>query len=956
VRARIAIATGALALLCLWAAPAGAALSGDECLGAAPGFGFCEFEATFAPQPGEAPLQAGSHPEEFEVFLSMSTEVEPEGPNGKETIPSGEVKDLRIAAPPGFLAAPTAVPACSTVDFLSGENLSLTNCPAASAVGTTTVEYQAVGTTQTLPVYSLQPAPGTAAKIGFVVEGVAPVTVDLLVSPKPPHNGIAEIANVTQVRYFFASTTTLWGVPAAASHDDDRGACLLPENDGEECPVALSPRAFLTLPARCSGPLVSEAEADSWQRPGEWAKTASETAGASVGCARLPFEPEVSSQPTTDRAAGASGLAFGIDVDDPGLTDPQGKAASQVKETLVRLPEGMTLNPSAAEGLGVCTPGQYEAEQLSTEFGSGCPAAAKLGSVEVETDLLEGTILRGEVFLAAPGANPFDSLLAIYITVRERERGVFVKLAGEVEPDPRTGQLTTTVKDIPQLPFSAFRFRFREGARAPLITPNACGSHTTEVELTPWADPSKPIVRTDSFEISSGPGGGPCPPGGAPPFAPGFQAGTLQATAGSHSPFLARFTRKDGEQDMTRFSFTLPEGLLGKIAGVGRCPDAAIALARAKSGRAEQAAPSCPPNSLIGSVLGGAGVGAQLTHVPGHLYMAGPVGTAPLSIVALVPAVAGPFDVGNVVTRVALKLNPLTAQVEVDGANSEPLPHILAGIPLRVRDVRVNTDRPGFTLNPTDCEPKRIAGLLWGGGADPFSPADDAPVALAAPFAATDCAALGFGPRLKILLRGGPRRGAHPALRAVVRPRPGQANFARAVVTLPRSAFLEQAHIRTICTRVQFAAGPGNGALCPKGARYGYARAWSPLLEGPAQGPVFLRSSDNNLPDLVAALTGPPSAPVDFELSARIDSVRGGIRSTFARIPDVPVSRFVLNMQGGKKGLIVNSRHLCHKPGRNRARANLKGQNGRLERARPRVVALKCAKRRKARRTRRGSG
>ncbi len=940
-RARLAttILAGAV-LAALWAPPAHAVKGGADCVQAEPAFGFCDFAAIFEPQPGDTQLQAGSHPEEFVVELSMNTEKEPEGLEGEETIPTEEVKDLRILAPPGLVVAPSAVETCSIVDFLSGENLALTNCPAATAVGKTTVEFGVVGDTNTLPVYNLEPAPGTAAKIGFVVEGLAPVTVNLLLSPTPPHNGIARITNVSQARYFFSSTTTLWGVPADESHNHERGVCL---KEGDDCSLAVSPQAFFTLPTRCDGPLRTRAEARSWQNPGVWDAIEAETEHGAVLCAKLPFEPEVSAQPTTNQAAGASGLQFAIDVEDPGLTDPEGKAASQIKETVVRLPAGMTLNPSAAEGLGVCTPDQYEAEQLNTPFGQGCPAASKLGAVEVESELLKDTIFRGDVFLAEPYQNPFGSLLAIYITVREAQRGVFTKLAGEVSPDPRTGQITTTVSDIPQLPFSHFRFRFREGARAPLITPNSCGTFTTEVALTPWADPAETLTATDSFAIASGVGGGPCPAGARPPFEPGFRAGTLSAEAGAHTPFYARLTRRDGDQDMTRFSFKLPPGLVGKIAGVERCGEAEIAAARSKSGKAEQASPSCPPGSRIGGVLGGAGVGSQLTYVPGDLYMAGPVGTAPLSIVAIVPAVAGPFDVGNVVTRVALTLNPITAQVEVDGANSEPLPHILAGIPLRVRDVRVLTDRPQFTLNPTGCEEKQIGGLIWGGGADAFSGADDAPVALAERFAAVNCAKLGFRPKLQIKLKGGTRRGGHPALKAIVTPRPGDANFSRAAVTLPRSAFLDQAHIRTICTRVQFAAEGGNGAGCPAGAVYGEATAWSPLLEEPLSGPVYLRSSENNLPDLVVALHG----LVDIELSSRIDSVKGGIRSTFAAIPDAPVSRFVLEMQGARKGLIVNSRNLCAAPGR--AKARLGAQNGRVQSTRPAVRASGCAKRDKRR-------
>ncbi|HMB53839.1 MAG TPA: hypothetical protein VKU40_11000, partial [Thermoanaerobaculia bacterium] len=416
-----------------------------------------------------------------------------------------------------------------------------------------------------------------------------------------------------------------------------------------------------------------------------------------------------------------------------------------------------------------------------------------------------------------------------------------------------------------------------------------------------------------------------------------------------------RLTRGDGMQDLSNFSAVLPPGVVGRIAGVGRCSEAQIAFARARQGsrggRVEQAHPSCPARSVLGHTTAGAGVGSQLTYVPGTLYLAGPYKGAPLSVVSITPAVAGPFDAGVVVVRVGLKLNPTTGVVEVDGAASDPIPHILKGIPLNVRDLRVYTDRPGFTLNATSCEPSATYATLWGAGTV-LDPSFETPVARAARYQAAGCAALAFKPKLAIKLKGGPRRGAHPALRAVVTPRPGDANFARAVVKLPTSAFLDQAHIRTICTRVQFAAGPGGGALCPKGARYGYARAWSPLLDAPAQGPVYLRSSNHKLPDLVVALTGPPSAPFQIELSARIDSVRGGIRSTFPAIPDLPVSRFILDMQGGKKGLIVNSRHLCHKPGRNRARSNIRGQNGRFSKTRPRVVALTCAKRRKARRKR----
>lgn len=382
---------------------------------------------------------------------------------------------------------------------------------------------------------------------------------------------------------------------------------------------------------------------------------------------------------------------------------------------------------------------------------------------------------------------------------------------------------------------------------------------------------------------------------------------------------------------MTKFSATLPPGVVGKLAGLAKCSDAQIAAAASKRGRAELASPSCPQSSLIGHTLAGAGVGSQLTYVPGSLYLAGPYNGDPLSVVAIVPAVAGPFDVGTVVVRVALTLNPVTAEVEVDGSHSDPLPHILQGIVLKVRDIRVFADRPQFTLNPTSCAPSKARATIFGSNLNVFSSADDVPVARSDRFQAAGCAGLAFKPALAMRLKGGTHRGDHPAFRATVTPRPGDANFAKAIVTLPRSAFLDQSHIKTICTRVQYAA-----KACPPGAIYGHAKAWSPLLDETVEGPVYLRSSNHKLPDLVAALHG----IVDVDVVGRIDSHKGGIRGNFETIPDVPVSRFILDMRGGNKGLIVNSRNLCaHK---SRAKAELTGQNGRRYEFGPVLRALGC--------------
>ncbi len=556
--------------------------------------------------------------------------------------------------------------------------------------------------------------------------------------------------------------------------------------------------------------------------------------------------------------------------------------------------------------------------------------------MEVRTPLLEGKLLRGQIYVATQDANPFGSLIALYMVIADPELGISVKLAGKVDPDPQTGQLITTFgeagHEIPQFPFSHFRFRFREGARAPLITPPRCGAYETTATFTPWANPNAPYTTTATFHIGSGPGGTPCPAPGPLPFTPGFEAGSIDNAAGSYSPFYMRLTRPDGQQDLTRFDAVLPPGVSGKIAGLARCADAAIALAATKSARQELAAPSCPEASRVGRTLAGAGAGSALTWVPGSLYLAGPYAGAPLSVVAITPAQAGPFDAGTVVVREALALDPTSAQVRVDGGASDPIPHILKGIPLHLRELRVFTDRPGFTLNPTSCEPSHTLSALFGSYLNPLSPVDDMPAYLAARYQAASCASLGFKPRLDLRLKGGTRRSAHPALRAELRARPGDANIGAANVILPRSAFLENAHIGTICTRPRFAAG-----TCPKASIYGRARAFTPLLDEPLEGPVYLRANGGarQLPDLVADLRG----TVDIELVGYIDAVNARIRTRFLT-PDAPVSRFVLNMKGGKKGLIANSANLCK--AKQRASAYLRGQNGRRHDFKPLVRALGC--------------
>jgi len=896
-------------------------------------FGLEAYELGYEEAGGGPITQAGSHPFQQTVVLTLNQDAATVTKSKYEAHSPALAKDVHTNLPPGFVGDPIPFPTCSLAQFLTVPSLGEDICPADTAVGATLVTVEEPGqlglTTFTAPVFNLEPAFGEPARFGFVLPAT-PIVIDTAVrsgGPEPEYNITASATNISQTAALLSSIVTFWGVPGDPRHDEARGfgcqqqARELAQREACKPSEAAHPPAFLRLPTSCAGPLQSTTEIDSWLEPHSLLSFPASPALPTLdGCNQLPFAPTIHSEPTSNAATSPTGLSFDLNFSNEGLTNAQGNAESDLKKAAVTLPEGFTINASLAEGLGVCSEAQYQASTLAV--GSGCPETSKVGEVEAESPLVK-PVIHGSLYVAEQQNNPYHNLTTLYLVLRNAELGILVKQALKVTPDPQTGRLITEVDNIPQLPFSHLRIALRQGQRAPLITPPACGTFTVEADLYPWSNPSAPVHKESSFKITEGPEGKPCPQGAAP-FRPGFEAGSLNNQAGSYSPFVLHITRKDGEQDITKLSSILPPGMVGKIAGVAKCPQASVEAAKHISGRRELASPSCPASSQIGTTRAGAGVGSTLVYVGGKLYLGGPYHGDPLSVVAIVPAVAGPFDVGDVVVQEALTLNPVTAEVEVDGSASDPLPHSLAGIPLNVRDIRVFTDRPNFTLNPTSCEESSTRATLWGGGTALF-PTSETPVGLRSRFQAAGCASLGFKPKLKIKLKGGTKRGGHPALKAIVTPRKGDANFSRAVVTLPHSAFLDQAHIRTICTRVQFNANGGNGAGCPSASIYGRAKAWSPLLEEALEGPVFLRSSNHNLPDLVVALHG----LVNIDLDSRIDSVKGGIRSTFAAIPDAPVSRFVLEMQGAKKGLIVNSTDICR--GTHKADAELRGQNGKLD-------------------------
>ncbi len=871
---------------------------------------------------------AGIHPDRMDIHIGLAMD-------GAHS--DGDLRDLRLDLPAGLLANPEAVEECSQARFFAPRespyeaSLSGENCPDEAQVGVVAVRSSyGGGVTRHFGVFNLTAPYGSAEAIGFAPFGVPMIFTARL---RDSDQGLAfELKNLSRAVNIQAIDLTLWGTPWDYHHDVERGNCLNEVDPadyhgvasheepgkgivGGTCWVPLSAsyvNSYLTLPTTCGEPMEWAVAAASWQQPGTAA--ASELLRDGKGdpvlvndCIEVLTRPKM--QLRTDRAAVATGIEFKLNVEDGGgFLNENGRVRSPIREARAFLPEGLTINPSLGAGLGVCTEAEFARESASSPPGAGCPNASKIGGVSTVALLGLAETVQGSVFLAEPYANPDGSLIALYITLASPRRGLFLRSFGRVEPDPTTGRLVVTFENLPPLHYDDFTLNLREGQRAAMISPPTCGTHVAQLESRPWSDPNLVLREPSAFGIHRGEDGGACPTGGLPPFHPGLTAGSVNPNAGSYTPFKLRMTRTDAEQEITSYSATFPPGLLAKLAGVTTCSDAAIAAAKARTGprggREELDAPSCPASSLIGHTIAGYGVGGVLAYAPGALYLAGPYHGAPLSTVAIDSALVGPFDLGVVVVRSAIRVDPRTAQASIDSAGSDPIPHIIRGIPIHLRDIRVDVDRPGFTVNPTNCDPLATTSTLTGSGADLFSPGDDVTATASNRYKLSNCSAYGFKPRLSLKLSGGTKRGRYPGLRAVYVPRPGDANIKQAAVSLPNSIFLAQEHIQDVCTMVQFRA-----KACPRGSRLGFATAVTPLLDEPLRGPVYVRSSTHVLPDLVASING---RGFEIEVVGRVGKSRqGGMRASFDSLPDAPVSRFTMNLFGSERGLLVNSDNLC---------------------------------------------
>jgi hypothetical protein len=861
--------------------------------------------------PGQFFEAAAAHPPVgFTQFIIKHSES---GPLEK---PVGELKDVRVDLPVGLSVNPGATPRCDLATF----EASAANCDAVGArVGTATVTAAdpLVGIPLPIPpaaVYNIKPPTGEPARFGLELLG----------------KEIFLKADVDWAGDFHEGFTI--AVPKALELPGLEGIILKNRLvfDG-----TAGDGTFITTPSTClgegfpgpSGHVYStyllaasyaEEESAGYQFPRDAAPAFESPIPPGTSpkeCGSIPYDPSLTvnpGTPATDSPAGAK-----VDVDVPHILGAGKQDSSDTGTARVALPVGMGLNPSAAEVLQTCTDAQFRKQ--SSAPGTDCPAASKVGTVTIESPPLPEGALAGNVYVGKQlSRDPASGEeYRIFIDAESSRYGISVRLLGKVSADPTTGQLTTTIADNPQVPFSSFELDFDGGPRAVLSSPPVCATKANS-SFTPWsgnpaATPSAPVVLTTA------PGGGACAKTLAErPFAPSFAARPKGTKAGAFSPLSMRIARGDGQQELKGVDVTLAPGMTGKLAGIPYCPAAVLAAAAATGGGEQRASSSCPAKSLVGSAAISAGTGpSPLRITDGKVFLSGPYHGAPLSLAVVTPATAGPFDLGTVVVRVALFLDPVTAQIR---AVSDPIPNVFGGAQLSIRAIDVDVDRKDFTLNPTSCGPLASAGVLNGGGSDPATPAAFSAFPVSTPFQTTDCGALGFKPKLSTRLYGGKKaakRAQHPKFRAVLTARDGDANIGRAAVTLPHSQFLDQSHIRTICTRVQLAAHD-----CPAAAIYGYARAQTPLLDDELAGPVYLVSSSHELPDLLVDLRG----QVNVQLHGVISAAKAQIKNVFYPVPDVPVSKFVLTMKGGKRGLLVNSRDLCAKP--SFSFMNFKAQNG----------------------------
>lgn len=870
---------------------------------------------TYAGTPAEFFAQAAGHPPDGVTDFSVSAAGE-----------SDQAKRVKVELPEGLNVNPQAVPQCPVATFQSNDAA----CgPIGSQVGVSEVTSNVLGIPVgplSYPVYNLEPNQGEPALFGFHVK-LEPSLLGL-----PINLGLIS-------EFVYLKTSIEWaGDYHETFYINDIQAFPAPLGrnrlvfNGQAGGFNGGGGSFLTLPSPCNGNTTSILELES--QAGATAGPQSTTPALPyrvvpiVGCGSVPFAPSV-----TATASGPtdSSSTFNVSLNIPQHLNAAEINTSTVRSANVTLPVGAGLNPAAAPGLKFCPDAAFP---LHSKAPVTCAAETQIGTVAIEAPELPAGSLTGPVYLAEQKSRDPRSgdEYRIFFNAESARYGVQVREEGKVRANPTTGQLSAEFDGLPQVAFSSATLTFGPTAKhaIPVLSSPPLCSQTATSSAVPYSTGATTATPPTELKLTQAPGGGPCAKSmGERPFTPGVSARPVSARAGAYTPFQLKISRDEGQQELKGFDLTLPPGATANISRVPYCEAPAYNRAGGRSGVEELRSPSCNGRSQIGTATIEAGTGPAPLKIEGRVYLSGPYMGAPLSAVVITPAVAGPFDLGTVVVHAPLDVNPESGQIEA----SAEIPDVFGGAKLDIRSILVNLQRKQFTLNGTNCDKHATTGQVAGGGGDPTNPAAWSQAKVNVPFQGSGCDALAYKPGLKVRLFGQTGRAKHPKLKATLTTKEGEANTAFAAVALPHAIFLDQSSLGTICTRPQFAAGQ-----CPAKSRYGYARAWTPLLSHPVEGPVYLRSSNHKLPDLVADLRG----QVSIVLDGRIDSFKGGIRTTFANVPDLPVSRFVLNLPGGKHGLLQASTNLCAKPVRGIIR--LVGQNGKKVKRHPRIKTS-CNKR-----------
>ncbi len=903
-------------------------------------FGVEGYELTPENADGSLDTQAGSHPFQLTSVISFNQAAE-------EKKPPAALKDLHFDLPPGLIGNPTPFPQCPLAKFLDNVGEGENACPDDTVVGIASVSFSfpvdAGPAVFAVPLFALVPSVGEPARFGFDIEGV-PTYLDTSIRTGGDYGVTVTVPNIPESIGFMSSRVTFWGVPGDRRHDSSRGwNCVKPFGEAPPCTSTQTrfPPPLLTLPTACSGPVQTSVVADSWENAGVFTepftyafKNALGEQVSMDGCNQLPFSPSV--RVTPDGQAGSTPTGLTVDEHVPQETglNATGLAESDVKGLSVTLPAGVALNPAAADGLQACS---LEAIGLQSAAAPTCPDAAKVATVKIKTPLLANP-LEGAAYLATQDANPFGSLVAMYIYASDPISGVSAKAAGEVVENPVTGQLTAHFEGdpvfendpryaneigaqfLPETPFEDVELHFFGGDRAPLVTPSQCGSYTTTASFTPWSEAGT-VQSSSTFDITSGPGGSPC--ADPLPFAPTLAAGTTSIQAGGFTPFEMTMSRQDGEQALQGIQLRMPPGMSGTLASVKLC------------GEVQANAGTCGPESEIGETVVSVGVGGDpYTVTGGKVYITGPYRGAPFGLSIVNPAKAGPFDLGKVIVRAKVEVNPETAVLTITTDNEGPykIPTILDGIPLQIRHVNVNINRPGFTFNATNCSPLRIGGDLVS--------TQGASSALSVPYQVTNCAVLAFKPKLTVTTSGKTSRanGASLDVKLAYPAGPYDANISRVKVELPKALPSRLTTLQKACTAAVFDANPAD---CPAASVIGHATASTPVLPVPLTGPaIFVSHGNESFPSLNIVLQG--YGVTVHLVGTTFISAKGITSSTFKTVPDVPVGTFELTLPQGPYSALTANTNLCK--AKLAMPTEFVGQNGALIKTITQIHAAGCQK------------